>query len=285
MTATHGTHLIEPVELFLRNIVCNERLALYQMVIDTIKIAEKGSLIESLNSIVSRDSDESPAELMNIIHGTMIRHLTEMMVEFDIVTTTSDLEFLCTLYKTVSILDNYEAHDTIVDIIENAESDPRYTLYQVLNVVQYFDEFEFFDGVFMCSMSFIDNLKQIHQTALDRLEDEELVASEVDLTLLKKVAQENNDLILNRLLEDGKINNVMDAKHLTQIAKVEFETYEETNPKHVAKEMIALYLATGLQSEDLFNVIKENIHELISDDYVITQTNIAIPNIYMEMSS
>ncbi len=52
MYPNHGTDVIEPIELFLSRTIDVDRLTMYQDAIDLVKVQEKYSVLDTLNSII-----------------------------------------------------------------------------------------------------------------------------------------------------------------------------------------------------------------------------------------
>lgn len=276
---------IEPVEDFLRKLVCVDRLALYQRTIDVIKANRKFTIIDSINSVILLNVDESGAELADEIHTLLIGHLKDILLEYDIVAIGTDLSFLCDLLETLNVLDKYEAHEEIINTIKTAEYTPVYNLYLVMSIVNQFDEEQFTQTVKMCSMSLLDRICNIHEEILLRVEDGQIESDETDFTLLKKVVNENSNLIINRLINDNKITKKVPVSVVTQLARTEFELIGTLEGKQLCQELIGVYLATGLTGPELIEVIRQEIVNLVSDDVIIARANVMLANVYVEMTT
>lgn len=286
MTQTNGTHVIEPIEYFLRDIVCVDRLALYQRVIDVIKNNQKFSIIESLNSILVAPENDSAADLLDAIHTSMINHLKDIILEYDVVVEGADLAFLADILEILNILDVYDAHEYIVNTIQTTEGSLTYKLYQVMCIVKELDEEEFTQTVKMVSQSLLERIVATHNEELNRVEweDEEAVVVP-DLTLLRNVARSNRDLIVNRLISSGQVSNVLPVNILTGIAKKEFENIELLDPKSIARELVGVYLISGLKGDTLIDLIREEMPKLISDDNAISRVGVVLNAVYVEMTT
>lgn len=285
MTLSNGTHVIEPIEYFLRSIVCCDRLALYQRVIDLIKNNQKFSIIEALNSTLTAQINESGSELVDEIHENMIKHLVDLLLEYDVVVRGRNLAFLADLLEALNSLDDYDAHEYIIDTIDGTEGKPTYKLYQVLEIIKPFDEEEFSRTVKMCSLSLLDRVKDLHRRALEVVTMTDIVADDTDFTLLRKVVQGHTDLVVNRLLERGAISNKLPMSVITDIVKKDFEELELLDPKSVARELIAVYLVSGLKSPELLDGIREEMPNLISDDNAIAKVGVVLNGVYVEMTT
>lgn len=285
MTLSNGTHVIEPIEYFLRSIVCCDRLALYQRVIDLIKNNQKFSVIETLNSTLTAQINESGSELIDEIHENMINHLTDLLLEYDVVVSGRNLAFLADLLEVLNVLDNYDAHEYIIDTITGTEGKPTYKLYQVLEIVKPFDEEEYSQTVQMCSLSLLDRIKDIHQRALDTISASDIEADDTDFSLLRKVVRGHTDLVVNRLIERGAISNKLPVEIITSIAKKDFEELEILDPKSIARELIAVYLASGLKAPELLDAIRKEMPSLISDDIAISKVGVVLNAVYVEMTA
>ena len=285
MDQDNGTHVIEPIEHFLRSIVDVDRLSLYQQAIDVIKKHQKFTMIEALNSILVAQINESGSELCDEIHQCFIGHIRDILLEYDLVIEGNDLAFLIKLAETMHVLDVYEEHEYFVNLIGSSELRPVQTLYNVLCVVQYFDEEDYHQHVKMCSMSLLDRLRDVHKKALLEMEDREIVAQHVDYTTLRKVLQANTDLIVNRMFNDFKVSKVIPVNMLVELAREYFEDYNDSNPKNIARELIGVFLVSGKVSTDLIETIRENMILLINDDVILARVGVVLNSVYVEMTA
>lgn len=285
MDQDNGTHVIEPIEHFLRSIVDVDRLSLYQQAIDVIKKHQKFTMIEALNSILVAQINESGSELCDEIHQCFIGHIRNILHEYDLVTEGGDLAFLIKLAETMYVLDVYEEHEYFVNLIGSSELRPVQTLYNVLCVVQYFDEEDYHQHVKMCSISLLDRLRDVHKKALMEIEDREIVATQVDYTILRKVIQGNTDLIVNRMFNDFKVSKVIPVNTLVELAREYFEDYNDSNPKNIARELIGVFLVSGKVSSDLIDTIRENMVLLINDDALLARVGVVLNSVYVEMTA
>ena len=285
MDQDNGTHVIEPIEHFLRSIVDVDRLCLYQQAIDVIKKHQKFSMIEALNSILVAQINESGSELCEEIHVCFIKHIRDLLLEYDIATEGNDLAFLIQLAETLHILDVYEEHEHLVNLIGSSELRPVQTLYNVLCVVQYFDEEDYHQHVKMCSMSLLERLREVHKKALLEMEDSIIVAQNVDYSILRKVLQGNTDLIVNRMFNDFKVSNVLPVDMVVELATEYFEEYNDTDPKNIARELIGVFLVSGKRSSDLMDTIRENMSLLINDDVLLARVGAVLNSVYVEMTA
>lgn len=276
---------IEPIEDFLRKIVCVDRLALYQRTIDVIKANRKFSIIDSINSVILLNVDESGSELVDEIHTLLIGHLKDILLEYDIVAVGTDLAFLCSLIETLNVLDTYEAHDEIINTIKSSDYTPVYNLYLVMSIVNQFDEEQFTQTVRMSSISLLDRIRNIHEEILLRVEDSQIESDETDFTLLKKVVMNNSNLIINRLINDNKITKKTPVPVVTQLARSEFEILGTIEGKQLCQELIGIYLTTGLTGPELLDTIRQEIVNLVSDDTIISRANVMLANVYVEMTT
>lgn len=275
---------IEPVEDFLSKIVCVDRLALYQRTIDVIKANRKFSIIDSINSVILLNVDESGSDIVDEIHTLLLGHLRDILLEYDLVVTAVDLAFLCTLLETLNVLDTYEAHDEIINTIDTTDYKPAYKLYLVLSIVNQIDEEQYTQTVKMCSMSLLERIRNIHADILTRVEDSQIEPEETDFTLLNKVVNENTDLIINRLITDSKITKRTPVSVLTQLARVEFADLH-IEGKALCRELIGVYLASGLTGPELLDVIRTEVINLVSEDAIIARANVMLGNVYVEMTT
>lgn len=285
MTQSNGTHVIEPIEYFLRSIVCRDRLALYQRVIDLIKNNEKFSIIESLNSTLTAQINESASELMDEVHQSMVKHLTDLILEYDVVVEGGTLAFLADLLEVLNVLDVYDAHEYIINTIDGAEGKPTYTLYQLLEIVRPFDEEEYCQTVKMCSLSLLDRIKDLHKRALEVVDISNLTPEEVDFSLLRKVVRGHTDLVINRLLERGDVSVQLPPEVITTIVRKDFEELENLDAKSIARELIGVYLVSGLKAPELLDVIREEMPKLIGEDLIISKVSVVLNAVYMEMTA
>lgn len=285
MDQDNGTHVIEPIEHFLRSIVDVDRLSLYQQAIDIIKKHQKFSMIEALNSILVAQINESGSELSDEIHGYFIKHLKDLILEYDIVVDGLELAFLVKLAETLYVLDVYEEHENIINIIGSSELRPVQTLYNVLCVVQYFDEEDYHQHVKVCSMSLLERLRDTHKQALFEIENREIIPQNIDYTILRKVVQSNTDLIVNRMFNDFKVSKVIPVTTVVSLAAEYFEDYSDVNPKNIARELIGVFLLSGKLGAELMDIIRENMVFLINDDTLLARVGVVLNSVYVEMTA
>lgn len=284
MIQENGALIIEPIEDFLASVYDPDRLSLYQRVIDIIKLYQKYSMIDSLNSILTNAVDDSPGELGAEIHVYMISLIADILLEYDIVVVKNDLPFLVELAEILFVLDVYDAHEHIVNTIEYGEGKVKRILYEVFQIVKYVDEEKYYQTVQTCSMSLLDKIKAIHQKALDE-EDAEQVVPTHDLSIVKHIYNTNNGLILNRLVDENIVKIRLDPEQLTPIILREFEDIESMQPKEIARELIAVYSVSGLSKKELTTAIRNELPNLVSNDHLISLISGVLDNIYVEMTT
>ena len=197
----------------------------------------------------------------------------------------NDLAFLVKLAETMYVLDVYEEHEHFVNLIGSSELKPVQTLYNVLCVVQYFDEEDYHQHVKVCSISLLDRLREVHKKALAEMLDSELVVDNTDYTVLRKVVQSNTDLIVNRMFNDFKVSTVTPVDMVVEIARDYFADYNDVQPKNIARELIGVFLVTGKTSADLIDTIRENMVLLINDDALLARVGVVLNSVYVEMTA
>lgn len=285
---THN--IIEPVEDFLAQVVCIDRLVMYQDMIQLMQLMEKGSVIEDLNLTVYANPDESPAGIEQIIHGSMIVHLKACLDEYGVVAQGGTLPFLTKVLSALHYVDTWAEHEYMYNIANTTMGEPIHILLEILNIVDYIDSEKYFEAITNVPFSLIEKIKEIHLEAmnseLDTLETDTVVSEPVrDFTLLRKIVKTNRGLVVSTLFEQGILSDPIPAKDLTELAGPYFSDMETVEPKHLALELIALYMTTGLQGAELMSVIKEEVTDLINDDALIAKMTLVLHTVYTEQTS
>lgn len=283
MYPNHGTDVIEPIELFLSRTIDVDRLTMYQDAIDLVKVQEKYSVLDTLNSIIPNCDDESPSDIEMLIYNSFCRQLRDLLLEYDVIISGGTLPYLTRLLRAVNAIDTFDQSQAFIDIASNMEYQPKYRLYQLITAIDTFDEEEYSGTVQMVSMSLLERIVEVHQQKV--LDEDDTVSTEaVDLSVLRKVGRNNNDLILNRLLADNKVKNILPVPIINSLF-VEYYDQGSMAPEQLAKELIAVYLISGLTGPELIKVITEQLPVLVSDDLLISKTTILIGRVYQEMIS
>ncbi len=283
MYPNHGTDVIEPVELFLSRTIDADRLTMYQDAIDLAKLQEKYSVMDTINSIIPNSDDESPADIEMLIYNSLTRQFRDLLGEYDVIVSGGSLPFLTKLLRAVNLIDQWDQSQAFIDIASNDDYLPKYRLYQLIIAIDKFDEEEYSGIVQMVSMSLLERIVEVHQQKV--LEADDTVSAEsIDLSTLRKVGRNNTDLLLNRMLADNKVKNILPIPIINSLF-VEYYDQGSMEPAQLAKELIAVYLVSGQTGPELLKTISDNLPTLVSDDLLISKTNILLGRVYQEMTA
>lgn len=283
MYPNHGTDVIEPVELFLSRTIDADRLTMYQDAIDLAKLQEKYSVMDTINSIIPNSDDESPADIEMLIYNSLARQFRDLLGEYDVIVSGGSLPFLTKLLRAVNLIDQWDQSQAFIDIATNDDYLPKYRLYQLITAIDKFDEEEYSGIVQMVSMSLLERIAEVHQQKV--LEEDDTVSTEsVDLSVLRKVGRNNNDLLLNRMLNDNKVKNILPVPIINSLF-VEYYDAGTMDAAQLAKELIAVYLISGQTGPALIKTISDNLPTVVSDDLLISKTTILLGRVYQEMTA
>ena len=283
MYPNHGTDVIEPVELFLSRTIDADRLTMYQDAIDLAKLQEKYSVMDTINSIIPNSDDESPADIEMLIYNSLARQFRDLLGEYDVIVSGGSLPFLTKLLRAVNLIDQWDQSQAFIDIATNDDYLPKYRLYQLIIAIDKFDEEEYSGIVQMVSMSLLERITEVHQQKV--LEEDDTVSTEsIDLSVLRKVGRNNNDLLLNRMLNDNKVKNILPVPIINSLF-VEYYDAGTMDAAQLAKELIAVYLISGQTGPALIKTISDNLPTVVSDDLLISKTTILLGRVYQEMTA
>ncbi len=283
MYPNHGTDVIEPVELFLSRTIDADRLTMYQDAIDLAKLQEKYSVMDTINSIIPNSDDESPADIEMLIYNSLARQFRDLLGEYDVIVSGGSLPFLTKLLRAVNLIDQWDQSQAFIDIATNDDYLPKYRLYQLITAIDKFDEEEYSGIVQMVSMSLLERITEVHQQKV--LEEDDTVSTEsIDLSVLRKVGRNNNDLLLNRMLNDNKVKNILPVPIINSLF-VEYYDAGTMDATQLAKELIAVYLISGQTGPALIKTISDNLPTVVSDDLLISKTTILLGRVYQEMTA
>lgn len=283
MYPNHGTDVIEPVELFLSRTIDADRLTMYQDAIDLAKLQEKYSVMDTINSIIPNSDDESPADIEMLIYNSLARQFRDLLGEYDVIVSGGSLPFLTKLLRAVNLIDQWDQSQAFIDIATNDDYLPKYRLYQLITAIDKFDEEEYSGIVQMVSMSLLERITEVHQQKV--LEEDDTVSTEsIDLSVLRKVGRNNNDLLLNRMLNDNKVKNILPVPIINSLF-VEYYDAGTMDAAQLAKELIAVYLISGQTGPALVKTISDNLPTVVSDDLLISKTTILLGRVYQEMTA
>ena len=283
MYPNHGTDVIEPVELFLSRTIDADRLTMYQDAIDLAKLQEKYSVMDTINSIIPNSDDESPADIEMLIYNSLARQFRDLLGEYDVIVSGGSLPFLTKLLRAVNLIDQWDQSQAFIDIATNDDYLSKYRLYQLITAIDKFDEEEYSGIVQMVSMSLLERITEVHQQKV--LEEDDTVSTEsIDLSVLRKVGRNNNDLLLNRMLNDNKVKNILPVPIINSLF-VEYYDAGTMDATQLAKELIAVYLISGQTGPALIKTISDNLPTVVSDDLLISKTTILLGRVYQEMTA
>lgn len=283
MHVDQALDVVEPAELFLRKIVCDVKLAMYQRAINLLKTIEYFSAVEDTNSILNNATFESPSEIVDEIHKTLEERVRNGLAQYDVITVGGNLPFLCDLLEVITAVDCFDDHETIVNLC-SIGGEPAETLYHVLCLLKDFDEEQYYNVITAVSISLIDKIRDLHATGMAMAEDQQLTVTNHNFDLLRKVVKENRTLIISKLFSESKVTNQLPARQITMLARPYFDDYRYSHPKEFAKELIGLYLLTGALETELFDTIQSQITYLCSDDSFIANTIPYLGTLYTELS-
>ena len=262
---TIGELAIEPIEVYLQRTVCVDKLALYQPIIDLIKQNEVFSVMDSINALVEKTSDETSFDILDELNDTLVKYLTQLIAEFDVICSSQDIIFLKELYEILVILDAFDQHETVINIC-NTELGTVQKLYELVNLIGRFDEMEFLDRVTAVPLMLFDRLLAIHTAARDEItEVEPVVHNQVNLNLLRKIAERNPQALVISLIRDQYLTMGMTAQQLTNLISPHFYDLNLRDSKRIALELISLYLLTGQSTGEVLKTVQVHMEQLVED--------------------
>lgn len=262
---TIGELAIEPIEVYLQRTVCVDKLALYQPIIDLIKQNEVFSVMDSINALVEKTSDETSFDILDELNDTLVKYLTQLIAEFDVICSSQDIIFLKELYEILVILDAFDQHETVINIC-NTELGTVQKLYELVNLIGRYDEMEFLDRVTAVPLMLFDRLLAIHTAARDEItEVEPVVHNQVNLNLLRKIAERNPQALVISLIRDQYLTMGMTARQLTNLISPHFYDLNLRDSKRIALELISLYLLTGQSTGEVLKTVQVHMEQLVED--------------------
>lgn len=282
------TTAIEPVEEYLQRVLCVDKLALYQPIIDAIKNAQMFDIMDTLNGVVLLINDDDAGTKFDQINDTLITSLRQMLSNFDVIVDSDDIKFLAKLFDALQILDVYDDHQTIVNLCLTGGETPKDKLYQLVNLIDYVDEHIFMSSVKLVSLGLIDKIHQLHDAALEQIE--EITANEVDFAkigLFRELAKRNPQLIAAELVREHQLSAGMNVQAITNLITHRFHEVERTPEfaKDLAKELVACYLLSDVPLEQVPETIKSQYQYLINDETVILQVNALLNAVFTEVKA
>lgn len=264
-TDTIGELAIEPIEIYLRRSMCVDKLALYQPIIDLIKSTENYSIMDSINALVSTTSDQTSFDIIDELNDTLVKYLTQLIAEFDVICSSQDIIFLKEFYEILHLLDSFDQHETVINICKS-DLDTRNKLYELLNLVGSFDEMIFLDYVVAVPLMLFDRLIEIHTAAMDAIGDiEHVVHNPENVQLLRKIAEHNPQAMVISLIRDQYLTMGMSAQQLTNLISPTFYDLNLRDAKRVAIELISLYLLTGESTGEVLKIVQVHLEQLVED--------------------
>lgn len=285
---------IEPVELFLRETVCVDKLALYQPIIDLLKTNEMITVLNAINSIINVVGDESSAERIDEINTVFTKYLVQLIQDFEIVCD-GDLPFLYKLYKSLSLLDSITDHRMVVNICEDTTLTVIDKLFLAVNLVERFDELEFMDNVKLVSLSFIKRLNDTHFKEMEVEDDIGIVAGLsnemiIQVKALKFIVEKYPTLSVLELIRTGAVRvGMATMDNIVDLMNGSFDSIQRTDNvdtlKYVIREFIAMALIETSDTDKLKLLIKENIPKLIEDDDVVFRLQSLVDGELMEVAA
>lgn len=280
---------LEPVELYLQETIDPDKLALYQPIIDIFKQNEIVSSLDAINILVSNIGDQPPSEVVAEIHKAFIEQLSYHIAEFDVVVETTDLRFLYSLYSVLVVLDNYYEHSFIYNTCVHGNGSPKDKLYEILNIVKYFDELEYSDYVTTVSLGFINKLAEIHLAAIEEQTETPSYDYSCLAKTLKSIKAKNPSLKVFDLIDKHQVSPGMPIKALTNIAVDLFSDYNETENnshetiKYLAKEVVGLYCLHTCDKEQLKQIIFQESSWFLDIETEIVKLNAFIATTIQEL--
>lgn len=285
-TATKETSsLTEPVEDYLRRVLCVDKLALYQPIIDSIKQAELFDIMDTINNVVAIVNDDDAASKYDQINDVFLTSLRQMLAQFDVIVDSDDLRFMSQLFDILQILDVYDDHQTIINMCLMSGT-PIDKLYSLVTLIDHMDEEQFFSSVKMVSLSLIEKIYQLHDNALETIEEiqfEDIDQEKIDL--FRRIAEKHPRLIAVELVRDHQLKPNMRVQAITNIVTHRFAEYETTHNemRHLALELIACFVLSDIPMSELLTVIKSQYQYLINDDTTVIHVNAVISGVLTEV--
>lgn len=272
---------IEPLEEFLQQNVCRDRLLMYQDVVQLLQENEQYTVLTAINSLLDVVNDQPTSERIDDIDAAIVRHLTALINQFDVFLTTDSIPYLHKVYKLLCILEYHEGHEFIINLCA-APGKPLDRLFELLNHYDTFEELEFFERFHMVSLSFFAKLHGIHTKLQEAERDPVDVTHHLNMKKLLLVLQEKFPrLVVFDLIRDGYLKPDISVKAITQLAGEHLDIYNQgiknhETAKQLTYELVGLYLLHTQSSAYLLKVITESTQDIIGDDTFLADVHILL---------
>lgn len=279
---------IQPVEEYLSKIICVEKLALYQPILDLLAVNEQFSYLDAINMIVEKVNDDGATDKLDQIHSAFNSALTDCIAQFDVIVSGGGLKLLTNIYHALTLLDKYEASEHIVNICNDDSLDQTDKLYEIISLIHKVDDQDFYNCVQVTAISLIDKIREIHDRRQIEQEEETYVPVEIDVKkvqTIKALAAKHPSLMFVSMVKNGVLVMDMVPDTVTDIVREYFKDYDAKDAKHTALELTGLFLISNCKVDELHQTIKAQLPILISNDSLVMAINAVLSAAIVEVTS
>lgn len=224
--------------------------------------------------------------LVNGIETVISRGLDVVLRNHGLVTTNPDTRLRSAALNGLMDLQFYDDHDAVLAEIDNT-TDPTMSLCNLLAMVTDRDWGDFATLFVDVPSTLLDKLEELHtsmmngeESEIEELTDDVITEgkkAEIKERLRRYLKHEPKDLIIPTLIAGGHRLGT-DAKVYMDAASEKLRSYEKRDAERIAKEFMAIALASPLQTRDFRNAIGEWLEETYDSIDVITAVDVALDN-------
>lgn len=280
---------ISPAEEFLSNLVCHEKLALYQPIFDLLVVNGMVSYLDNINLIVENINDDSPVDKLDKIHNECLDALLENISKFGIEVDSVDLKFLTSLYHVLTLLHLHESHELIQNICIDTTVTHVEKFYQLcLLFYPKMDDQLFYDSIQMVSLNLIDRIREVHTELLSQELDEHEEVPLYDyrrIALIRKLNELHPHSLMGMFIKSKLIRMGMSREELKIVISPYFQDAVFDDHAKAARELIMVYLTTPLKSNEILTTIREDMQIIFNNTVLISQINACLNTTFMELIS
>lgn len=243
-----------------------QRTAILDLCEQLVNMGVEGHLFQIDQTLAAADDSETSVVLQNIyldLDSTAVAVIQELGVTMVDGTSTT---MLCDVLKGLEQLTNYDDRDTVIDIID-AGMDSADTLARLLELVGQYrvdDYLNKLDDVIPGTLVRLRDLADIDE------DPEELPALEVTHRArerFRKYILVHRYTLTEKVVRDGAHLGITVDSLLDQIG----DTIHDLDVHGMAKEMVAVYLASNVTDEGLMEGIEQTLGDFLGEIRTTTQ--------------
>lgn len=280
---------ISPVEEFLTQYVCDDKLALFRPVFDLLSVNGMFTYLDSLNLIVEDRNNDAPSDKLDKIHQGCIDTLITLMGKFGVEIDSGNLKFLTKVYHSLTLLHLHEEHHLIVNICNDTSISYIEQLYQLIRIFYPdLDDQEYYDSIILVSMSLLERVKEVHFKEAERMDDENHPIREVNyirLGLVRRLTNVYSHSMMKTLVKNRSLSLNASVAQVTSVCADYFTDLPTDDPKLVARELILMFLLTDTPDGEILNVIRSKLETIFNDTVLTVAVHSCLNTTFMEVMS